>query len=112
MLTADLLTSNVIRYLDGMKVGDSGRYRSSVEGKETLYASCFAVMTMHYLGLLRDWPKDARIKWAEYILSHQDPASGYFVGPEISQERSYGVAHSKDHLLMHLTAHVLPALKI
>lgn len=111
-MTVDMLISNVMRYLHCMSVGGVGRYRSSADGKETLYASCFAVMTVHYLGLLRDLPTEVRMEWSRYILDHQDPVSGYFVGPEISQESFFGTAHSKEHLMMHLTAHVLPALRI
>jgi hypothetical protein len=112
MITSDQLLMSVNTYLQSMYIGDTGRYKSSVDGRETLYSSCFALMIMNFIGNLNAVPEKTKTEWAEYILSHQERNTGYFVGPEILQGKLLSEAHSKDHLSMHLTAHVLPVLKI
>ncbi|KAB0666490.1 hypothetical protein F6V25_03460 [Oryzomonas japonica] len=112
MITSEFLLKSINKYLQCTHIEGAGRYKSSIDGKETLYASCFALMIMHFIGKLSEVPEKEKAEWAEYILSHQDPDTGYFVGPEISLGKLLSEAHSRGHLSMHLTAHVLPALKI
>jgi len=81
-------------------------------GHVTLYASCFAVMTLHYLGLLEKINGEERRKWTEYIQQWQDPETGRFVGPEIRRDELLSPQHDWDHVTMHLTAHVLPTLDL
>ncbi len=85
-------------------------YKMHPRGHETLYASCFAAMTLHYIGALPE-PAEQQ-KWADYINSFQCSETGFFLGKEITEGRLMSEAHSKEHLLMHLCAHVLPALAV
>jgi hypothetical protein len=112
MLTGTQFKNSVMSYLSNTSVGYPGRYRSAIGGHETLYASCFALMVYHYLNALTTFDRAHLEKWGEYILEHQDAKTGYFVGPEISQGRLLSEGHSREHLMEHLTVHVLPALKI
>ena len=84
----------------------------SPDGNITLYASCFAVMTLHYLGKLNKLSLKKRQLWADYILKHQNPKDGYFLGPEIVKEEITSKEHNWDVVRKHLAVHVLPALDI
>jgi hypothetical protein len=105
------IEKRVIDYVNRMSLGAPGRYKSSAAGGESLYASCFAAMIMDYVGCLDGISPEAKQAWVDYIQSYQDHTSGYFIGPEISEGELESSAHSKEHLMLHLTAHVLPALK-
>lgn len=98
-------------YVESMRVGATWRFRSSQSAAETVYASCFAAMTWRYAGWLdaRTSERDRR-EWADYLNSFQDPATGYYLVPEITSHPLSSDAHDCEHLLMHACAHVLPAL--
>jgi hypothetical protein len=81
-------------------------------GHVTLYSSCFAAMTLHYLDALKDISKQERRAWIAYIQQWQDEETGRFVGPEIVEDEPTSPRHDWDHVSMHLTAHALPALRI
>lgn len=81
-------------------------------GQETLYASCFAAMTLHYLGALSELSEDNRRAWASYIQKWQDPRTGLFIGPEVDDVEITHPKHNWEHVTMHLTAHALPALNL
>lgn len=91
---------------------DGWRFASVAGGDETLYGSCFAVMTLHYIGVLSMFSADALRAWADYINAWQDPKTGLFVGPEIASQELESPKHTREHLLHHLTAHALPALHL
>lgn len=112
MIKSESLKKSVQSYLDSLSLGSCGRYKSSTFGQETLYASCFALMIKYYLGEFDRMEEQDKKAWSEYILSYQDQTTGYFFGPELVEGNLLSEAHSRDHLLMHLTAHVLPCLKI
>lgn len=95
-----------------MSTGNPGQYTNCSGGKETLYASCFALMIYHYFGELDKFESHYLTSWGDYILNFQDQKQGYFYGPEISEGKLLSDGHSKTHLYWHSTAHVLPALKI
>jgi hypothetical protein len=82
------------------------------EGEVTLYSSCFAAMTLHYLGELSSCGDVTLRSWADYINTWQDPETGYFLGPEIKTEELTSPKHDYEHIAMHLTAHALPALDL
>ncbi len=92
-----------------MDQGDiaSGRFRSTPDGPFTLYGTCYALLGLYYLG----GPNTLSAAANDYITGFQDPATGYFIGPEL---RDYNpapdVLHDREHLIMHLTAAVLPLL--
>jgi hypothetical protein len=102
----------VIDFIKSMGTGRPGEYRSCPGGDVTLYASCFAVMTLHYLGQLKEIKTEEREMWAKYIQGWQDPETGYFVGPEIVKEELTSPIHDYEHVSMHLAGHVLPALAL
>jgi len=81
-------------------------------GNVTLYSSCFAVMTLHYLGELTQLSGEKRTQWANYILKWQNPDDGYFLGPELVREEITSTKHDWDVVRMHLAVHVLPALNL
>lgn len=97
--------SSVLGFVDSMR--ESGSLQSrSVPGKPiTLYGTCYGLLIDHYLERPR-LPDESTANW---VLSFQDPASGYFVGPELDGYRPSTTAlHDRDHLLWHLTCAVLP----
>lgn len=79
-------------------------------GAITLYSSCFAAMTLHYLGELEAFGKSGLHAWAEFIASWQEEQTGYFLGPEVVLDELSSPKHDYEHVAMHLTAHALPAL--
>lgn len=81
-------------------------------GATTLYSSCFAAMCLHYLGELESERESAVHDWSSYIDSWQDERTGYFLGPEIVSNELSSPAHDYEHIAMHLTAHVLPAMDL
>lgn len=89
-----------------------GECLMSPNGQNTLYSSCFAAMTLHYLGALPEPSSQERRAWAAYIQQWQDPNTGLFLGPEVVQEEFTHARHDWEHVTMHLTAHALPALNL
>lgn len=108
---ARTLRKRVADFVNGLNTGRVGEYRYSVTGEPNLYASCYALMTLHYVNEL---PQDPawRSAWADYILSFQDPATGQFLGPELRRPLPAGAKHDFEHLAMHLATTVLPCLDI
>lgn len=102
----------IFQFLRGLRTETPGAYMNCKNGNVTLYSSCFALMIYHYLNLLGGFDKDYLNEWGNYILSYQDEKQGYFLGPEITEGRLLSKVHTKEHLALHSTAHVLPALKI
>lgn len=88
------------------------RFSSFPGGAETLYATCFAVMVLHYLDQLGQIPDEDQQAWAEYINSWQQPDTGLFIGPELIAAEMNSRKHSYEHVAHHLTAHALPALDL
>lgn len=87
----------------------SGAYASWTKGKENLYATCYALMTKHYLGGLLSDESDS----LNFILKTQDPKTGFFVGPELKEWSSpNGDKHDREHLLLHLSTTVLPVINL
>lgn len=105
------LRKRVADFVDGLNTGRVGEYRYSVTGEPNLYASCYALMTLHYVNEL---PQDPTLRgaWANYILSFQDPTTGQFLGPELRRPLPAGAKHDFEHLAMHLATTVLPCLDI
>jgi hypothetical protein len=100
-------------FIEGCRLDPESRsYASCWGGPETLYASAFACMLMHYLGTLQDLSEEERYDWADYFNGWQDSETGYFVGPELVKEEMGSRIHSYEHIAHHLTAHVLPALAL
>jgi len=81
-------------------------------GEVTLYASCFAAMTLHYLDTLASCGETENRKWASYINSWQDENTGLYLGPEIVSEELESRTHDYEHVTHHLTAHALPTLSL
>ena len=108
----DHFTSRISEFVQSLRTDTIGEFRMCPDGNVTLYASCFAVMTLHYLGVLSNLSQETRRQWAEYILQWQDPISGYFMGPELVREEITSTEHDWDVVRMHLAVHVLPALDL
>jgi hypothetical protein len=102
----------VARFVRSRSTGVAGEYTMCEGGEVTLYGSCFAAMTLHYLGELESMDDTHLREWSEYIQRWQDPDSGLFVGPELVLEDITSYKHSYEHLAMHLAVHVLPALTL
>lgn len=107
------LRDSVFRFVDACQIEDSNyAFASTPVGPETLYASCFATMILHYLGHLQDLECNQYKEWSKYMNTYQDQKTGLFVGPEIIPEELNNRKHDWEHVTMHLTAHVLPALHL
>jgi prenyltransferase beta subunit len=106
------LKKQVLSFLKARHTGRTGEYTMCEEGEVTLYSSCFAAMTLHYLGELSSCGDATLRSWADYINSWQDPETGYFLGPEIISEELTSPKHDYEHIAMHLTAHALPVLDL
>ena len=102
----------VTEFVESRSTGTDGEYTMCSGGNVTLYASCFAAMTLHYLGSLKTTGNKRLEKWVEYINRWQDPETGYFIGPEIVPGELRSPQHNWEHITMHLTAHALPALHV
>lgn len=102
----------VLRFVHSRAGQVAGEYSMCLDGQVTLYSSCFAAMTLHYLNGLDDVGQQGRQAWAEYIKQWQDPETGRFIGPEIAAGELHSELHDWDHITMHLTAHALPALDL
>ncbi len=103
---------SVIEFVKSRNTGVQGEYTMCLGGNVTLYASCFAAMTLKYLNALDETDKVGLKKWIDYINRWQDPETGRFIGPEIVPEELTSPQHDWDHVTMHLTAHALPALHV
>lgn len=112
-MAADSIIRRVLDFTKRCLVSTNAwKFSSAANGPETLYASCFACMIFHYLGELNKLKGTEKEEWARYLSSWQDPATGRFIGPEIVPEELTSLKHDWNHVTMHLTAHVLPALHL
>ena len=102
----------VTEFVRSGSTGVTGEYTMCTGGQVTLYSSCFAAMTLHYLGALSTVSRKERLAWADYINRWQDAETGRFLGPEIVPEELTSPKHDWDHVTMHLAAHALPALHV
>lgn len=102
----------IVNFIKSRSTGILGEYSMCEGGQVTLYSSCFAVMTLYYMNALEEQSEEARSRWISYINQWQDPETGYYFGPEIKGENITSTIHDLEHVSMHLTAHVLPALLI
>ena len=111
-MNPDDFRRRVIEFVHSRSTDIRGEYTMCPDGQVTLYSSCFAAMTLHYLDALGDLDTEKRFAWVDYIRQWQDPETGRFLGPEIVPEELTSLKHDWDHVTMHLTAHALPALHI
>ena len=102
----------IFRFVWSLHTDRDGEFRMSQGGHVTLYASCFAAMTLHYLGKLPEVSREFRSSWADYIREWQREDDGYFIGPELVREEIISKEHTWDVVRMHLAVHVLPTLDI
>lgn len=107
-----VFVQKVIEFVKSLNTGKEGEYIMCPNGNITLYASCFAAMTLHYLNAFNENDKRKKKNWANYIKSWQDPKTGRFIGPEIISTELISPKHDWNHVTMHLTAHALPAIHI
>ena len=109
----ELVEARLRDYISACAGESPGEYRSHPRGEVTLYASCFAVMLLHYLGRLDHVSPPVKLEWAAYLNSWQDFEDGCFVGPEVREPDSLtSPNHDWEHVTTHLTVHVLPALHL
>jgi hypothetical protein len=106
------LVDQISRFVWSLQTDRIGEFHMCHGGKVTLYASCFAAMTLHYLGELSQLSQETRRQWADYILQWQNQTDGYFLGPELVKEEITSTKHNWDVVRMHLAVHVLPALDL
>lgn len=107
-----MLINTVLNYLYSNSTDIDGKYVMCKGGRDTLYSSCFVVMCLHYLGSLDKVSVEKKMNWIDYIKSWQSEVGGLFVGPEIVKSELTSPNHDYEHVTMHLTAHVLPALTL
>ncbi|MBN2596853.1 MAG: hypothetical protein JXR82_08740 [Marinifilaceae bacterium] len=105
------LRTDVLKFINDRKTNVVGEYNYSSTGAPTLYSSCYALMTLHYLG---QFPLDTTIRsqWAEYISQWQNEGTGYFIGPELRTQEINDAKHDLLHLKLHLTTTILPCLEL
>jgi hypothetical protein len=111
-LSTETFRKNIFSFVQSCSTGRMGEYRMYPSGNVTLYASCFAAMTLHYLNLLDNFTQAEQLEWANYINEWQDETTGSFVGPEIVDSELLNPRYDWSHVTSHLTAHVLPALQL
>lgn len=83
-----------------------GIYASVPGGTATLYGTCYAVLGQFYLGQLGQITPITQT----FILDCQDPQTGWFIGPELSDLPEKGL-HQREAILHHLAGTVLPVLQ-
>ncbi|MCK5612821.1 hypothetical protein KAR91_63700, partial [Candidatus Pacearchaeota archaeon] len=105
------LKEQIIDLIKCCNTGTIGEFKMFPGGHVTLYSSCFAAMTLHYLGELERCSEKDKQLWADYINSWQSE-EGIYVGPELSKDEITSVNHNWQVVTTHLTAHVLPALDV
>lgn len=99
------------RFFKRCKVAGTYAYRPYLDSpNETLYASAFAVMTLHYTGDLQKMDDEELSKWGKYLNSFQSAETGLYDSHELHD--GLGVHHNLEHRRLHLTCHVLPALNL
>lgn len=107
------LRSKTVAYIHRCRLKpNSYAFASYHGGRETLYASAFAVMILQTVGQLPTLSAAERRAWADYLNRWQDPETGRYLGPEIAPDELLNPEHDWDLVTMHLTAHVLPALSL
>jgi len=109
---AKIIVDGVNSFVESMSTGKPGEYAMCGGGETTLYTSCFAAMVFHYTGRLAKLSSEEKAAWVNYINSWQDKNTGLYLGPEIVKDELTSQKHDYDHITMHLTAHVLPALSL
>jgi len=97
--------NRTLKYIDSLKIDETGFHLFRNSG-ESLYGCCFALMTKYYLN---DFDRINKKNYADYLNSFQDEETGFYVGPETKKDE-LGSKHTWEHVLMHLTVHVLPTL--
>lgn len=108
-----LFTENIKAFILSCRTnGPTGEFTMCKSGHVTLYSSCFAVKALHYLNALNYINDNERKAWIDYINQWQDPETGLFIGPEIVPGELTSEKHDYEHVTMHLTSHVLPALHL
>lgn len=102
------LPIKVLRFIRSLYLDSCGCYRSVPDGPITLYGTCYALLTRHYLGEKIVTSETLR----EFFLNSQDPETGLVVGPELRDLKANpGSIHSKEHLELHLTCAALPIIQ-
>lgn len=104
------LAAKITCFVQERATSRSGEFTMCPGGHTTLYASSFAAMTLHYIGLLEKVPASTKSAWIEYLQGWQDPGTGLFIGPELAPDEMTLSHIDWEYHAMHLTAHVLPAL--
>jgi len=98
-------TLGVERFLRSVTSLTDGTSASVPGGPTTLYGTIYAWQTWNFLGLQLQLPAETK----DFVRSCQDPATGYFIGPELKVFRKrHGALHDSEHLYMHSTSTALP----
>jgi hypothetical protein len=103
----DNFKTNILNYVESMKVdGYEYRFAKSVD-KSTLYASVYACMLKGLLGELNNISSKEKQEWAHYLDSFQSVKDGYFRDPNLDGEEfetdgTWGDGWGKNHLAGHI----------
>lgn len=104
-----MFTEKCIDFIESCIDKKTGAYSSSYNGQNTLYGTCYALMTQYYLGYTPNCVDQS----INFILTCQDETTGYFIGPElIGFQPPNSSPHSYQHILRHTLVTVLPTLKL
>lgn len=99
------LTDTIANYVESLFDEESGGYRSVEDLPVTAYGTCYALLTLHYVGITP--PKlDQSLN---YLTQLQNARTGWFEGPELAHHTNR--RHDRNHLLCHLSCTVLPVLE-
>ncbi len=101
-----------LEFIASCRAAETGYYVICPSGQITLGASCYAAMTMHYLGALHEISAEEKANWAQAIRKFQNPQTGLFEGPEIQDARNSLSSDAFEYASLHLTSLVLPALDV
>jgi hypothetical protein len=97
--------ASALRFIESLWSPGSPGYPSVPGGFLTLYGTCYALATRHFLG--DNTPVSKATK--RFLTECQDENTGLMVGPELKEfTAAPGVMHDREHLLLHLSCAAIP----
>lgn len=98
---------DILRYVEGLRVGEFAFRFASSCGSPTIYGSVYACMLLGMYGELDRMGEGRRKEWLRFFDGFQDPSDGYFrdpvlAGPEFEGRGQWGDGWGIRHLAGHI----------
>ncbi|MFQ5743006.1 MAG: hypothetical protein ACE5HV_05380 [Acidobacteriota bacterium] len=101
-----------LSWVESMREPDSVCcYRLHEQAEPTVFASFFALFTLHLCTVTETWNEQRRLEWLEFVRNFQDEETGLFRDPGAAS-RVTDPAHDLEHLDRQLTGFSVSALKV